>query len=82
MNKKRKERVKRKKLAKQKFQREQKALYKWARDRQAITEYAIFSKPEGGKWRVEFTSPHEVCRDSAFEIMKLRTDLEVRRVDV
>jgi len=82
MKNKRKDRVKRKKLARQKFHREQKALYKWARDRQAITEYAIFSKPLGGKWRVEFTSTHEVCRDSAFEIMKLRTDLEVRRVDV
>tara|TARA_R110000744_G_scaffold380215_1_gene500208 strand:- start:7454 stop:7702 length:249 start_codon:yes stop_codon:yes gene_type:complete len=82
MNKKRKERVKRKQIARKEFLIKQRQAYKQAREAVADMQYAIFSKPIGGKWRLEFTSKHEQCRDSCFEIMKQRTDIEVRRVDV
>tara|TARA_R110002153_G_scaffold66396_6_gene177513 strand:- start:4069 stop:4320 length:252 start_codon:yes stop_codon:yes gene_type:complete len=82
MNKKRKDRVKRKKLARKAWLIKQRQTYKGARKMIAGMEYAIFSKIPGGKWRLEFTSAHEQCRDSCFRILELRTDIEVRRVNV
>lgn len=82
MKKKRAARLKRKKAARRKFLATQRSYIKWARAHQADYDYAVFSKPEGGKWQVEFNSPSEACRDTAFEILKLRTDIEVRRVNV
>lgn len=82
MNKKRKDRVKRKQIARRDFLIKQRQAYKQAREAVAEMQYAIFSKEPGGKWRLEFTSKHEQCRDSCFEIMKQRTDIEVRRVNV
>ena len=81
MKKKRKDRIKRQKLARQKFLREQTSLFRWARRHEAVTRYAVFAKLEG-KWRVEFDSDHEPCRDSVFEILKLRKDFEIRRVNI
>tara|TARA_R110000796_G_scaffold41179_1_gene101908 strand:+ start:9936 stop:10172 length:237 start_codon:yes stop_codon:yes gene_type:complete len=78
MKKKRSERLK----ARRDFLAEQKRIEKIARANEAPVSYAIFSKPTGGTWQLEFESAHETCRDSAFEILKLRTDLEIRRVNV
>lgn len=79
---KRAERVKRRKLARKAWLIKQRQDYKSAREMVADMEYAIFSKPPGGKWRLEFTSRYEICRDSCFGILQLRTDIEVRRVNV
>jgi len=82
MNKKRKERVKRKKEARKKYLAQSRQMLKLARANQAADDYAVFSKPTGGKWRLEFNSSNEACRDTVFEILKERTDLEVRRVNI
>tara|TARA_R110002167_G_scaffold93122_1_gene249749 strand:+ start:6927 stop:7163 length:237 start_codon:yes stop_codon:yes gene_type:complete len=78
MKKKRAERLK----SRREFLAKQKRIEKIARANEAPVGYAIFSRLVGGKWRLEFESAHETCRDSAFEILQLRSDLEIRRVNV
>ena len=82
MNKKRKERVKRKKESRKAFLVQSRQALKLARANQAAPDFGIFSKPTGGKWRLEFNSPSEACRDAMFEILKERNDLEIRRVNI
>jgi len=79
-------RVKAKKRAKRqrsaKFAKQSKLVSDWARERQATTDFAVFTKPEGGKWQLEFNSPNEECRDTAFAILEQRTDIQIRRVNI
>jgi hypothetical protein len=79
---KRSERVKKKKLARKAFLVTSRQALKRARANQAAPDFGIYSKPKGGKWRLEYNSPSEACRDSMFEILKERGDLEIRRVNI
>ena len=79
---KRSERVKKKKAARKAYLVKYRQALKIARANQAAPDFGIFSKPPGGKWRLEYNSPSEACRDSMFEILKERGDLEIRRVNI